>query len=142
MNLGFKEYYPFDKKRPTDFQEKIAKGIKLHTLREDKKDVFKVGSQLHMATGIRTKKYFCFDDTKGVVSKQKILIVYYPAKHGLAISVNRKKMKPEQIRMLIANDGFDTRNDFINWFFPEDKNGKCKRTIWSGNIIHWTSYKY
>ena len=38
----------------------------------------------------------------------------------------------KQIEQLAKNDGFDSVQDFFNWF-NEDFNGR---------IIHWTDFKY
>lgn len=135
MILGFMERYPGTDK-PTDFIEKIGKGIKIHTLRKDENKRWKPGMGIDMAIGVRTKNYFCFNDSHICKSVQRIDIFYDVIKNKLSISVERKKLKPQQITMLIANDGVDCKQDFVNYFFP---NGEL---YWGGRIIHWTDFKY
>jgi len=45
MILGFK----------TKFTDKILNGSKIHTIRKDSKNRWKVGNTIHFANGIRTK---------------------------------------------------------------------------------------
>jgi len=42
------------------FVEPIKKGVKIHTIREDKTNRWKSGMKVHAATGVRTKNYNCF----------------------------------------------------------------------------------
>lgn len=147
MVLGFREYHELHgvKKldNPTDFVEKIGKGIKIHTLREDRNKVYKVGTELHMATGVRTKNYFCFNDSHIIRAIQEPVLIVMDEETGLlSIVVSRRKLVHEQKKMFISNDGFDNVDDFIEWFFPRGLNGRRKKTLWSGRLIHWTDYKY
>jgi hypothetical protein len=47
MVLGFlKGFYVDGRRKPTDFENKIKKGIKLHTIRVDEKDRWKDGRKM------------------------------------------------------------------------------------------------
>ena len=48
------------------------------------------------------------------------------------IYVDGRKLEPEETFRLMTNDGFDSPEDFFEWF-DEDFEGK---------IIHWTHFKY
>ena len=51
MILGFNKRFP----------QPIHDKIKIHTIREDKHNRWKAGRIIHMATGVRTKHYYCFN---------------------------------------------------------------------------------
>jgi hypothetical protein len=148
MNLGFsthikKARYVRNKrqwiKKPTHFVSRIKKDIKIHTIREDKKKVWKKGRLIHFATGVRTKNYKCFK--KGVCTgTQKIEINYVeiiiskkmPPGINKVVKVNNRILSLKEIGLLAKNDGFDSVNDFFEWFNEDFK----------GKIIHWTDFRY
>jgi hypothetical protein len=125
MVIGFKE----------QFVEPILKGNKIHTIREDKHDRWKVGMAMHMATGVRTKKYNQFEVKKctGVES-----IDLDPKSRKIFIdAINNHtycgiELKEKEIMFLVKNDGFNSVDDFWDWF----------REPFYGKIIHWTDFKY
>lgn len=130
MVLGFKER----------FKEPIMKGVKVHTIREDKHNRWKPGMVIQFAIGVRTKKYACFKVGK-CVSTQTIHIVYND--HGdcppiivigkVNTFVNTlKTLSAEEVETLAHNDGFDSAAAFFT-FFDKD---------FSGKIIHWTGLRY
>jgi hypothetical protein len=123
MILGFKK----------QFVEPIMAGTKIHTIREDKTDRWYPGTQIHMATGVRTKHYNCFSDQFKCVSTQRIFMTLG---WNLEITVDFDSYlyNADKLR-LIANDGL-TYDEFIKWFFPGDKDE------FSGTIIHWTALRY
>ncbi len=142
MILSFKTVFPWGEQ--TNFQQKIKDGSKIHTIRRDPHCRWKPGMQIHMATGIRTKNYNCFDDNKQCKSVQSIKINYYrdgeilrcieiiidgdlfysQSGHGSFGAGNLDK--------LARNDGFDSVDDFLR-FFCDD---------FEGRIIHWFPFKY
>jgi hypothetical protein len=145
MVLSFKEYFPNGK--PTLFVSKIIYGAlkdepgiqmptppKIHTIRAGER--WKPGDKIHMATGVRTKNYYCFNtlypELQTVVSVQKIDIQnQFDDRFG--VGVDGRALKPVEIEELARNDGFDTVDDFWDWF---------KYQEFTGQIIHWTDKKY
>lgn len=116
MIIGFKERFI----KPILFEK-----TKKHTIREDKKNRWKAGMLMHMATGVRTKNYNCF---KEVTCKSIQLIEI----QNNSITVDNRKLTEQEIQQLIVNDGFDSTIDFWNWFEKPFK----------GKIIHWTDLRY
>lgn len=142
MILGFKQ----------QFVDKIVSGQKLHTIREDKKNRWSRYHIIHMSTGVRTKDYHCFL-TRHCVSVQNITI--NPISKQVAIDnkwilcedsitgINALSSVADvfgkwvlnnkvHLEVLAKNDGFDSVDEFWQWF---DK-------PFEGKIIHWTTLKY
>lgn len=126
MVIGFKK----------QFVPLIKKGSKIHTIRADKRNRWKAGMKMHMATGVRTKKYKCFKQNV-CKSIQKIKIKYSPKSfYGKYIPskiyIDGKSINFVALCELSKNDGFETVSDFLDWFNKDFK----------GKIIHWTDKKY
>lgn len=148
MVLGFKTQID---SKPTYFVQKIlackiavhadAFHPKRHTIRAGER--WKAGMKIHMAVGVRTKKYFQFNgDGIGldrVVSTQKIQIKYensnsdFPSIYidGRKFSIFVNEDVPV-LERLALNDGFDSFGKFLDWFSSD----------FSGQIIHWTDEWY
>lgn len=129
MILGFKP----------QFVQPILNGTKKHTIREDKNNRWKVGNSIQMATGVRTKNYYEFNN--GVCKAiQKIQIKWTPydpdSLQGRSVRVfidgKDVTMKDDIIDALVVNDGFESRLEFFTWFSDN----------FEGKIIHWTDLKY
>lgn len=115
---------------------------KIHTIREDKKERWKVGNQIHFVTGNRTKNRKQFAPIVKVQSIQKLVITEMLMTQTAYCTVSNDKifkvevdgitLHNKQVEELALNDGFDSVDDFFKWF---DKDFK-------GKIIHWTDYKY
>jgi len=126
MILGFKP----------QFEEKILTKKKKTTIREDKKNRWKVGMKIHFATGVRTKNYRKF--AEGIVqSIDTISIKYIDALFTrpteitykgktFSVFVNFYPLSEQQIIDLIEYEGFDSFDDFFA-FFPNDFKGKLIR---------------
>ncbi|MGV9003976.1 hypothetical protein [Flavobacterium sp.] len=124
-------HYPQD----YNFIAKDKKPAKLHTIREDKKDRWKVGTKIDFFINCRQKNMFRFAPVLPVVSVQDISIEHdlFFGKHlGPQVVVNYKKLSPEQLKELAQNDGFDTVEAFFEYFNKDYK----------GKIIHWTDKLY
>lgn len=127
MVIGFKK----------QFIPKIKAGTKIHTIRRDEHKRWKQGITMHMATGIRTKKYRCFDK-KACKSIQDIRIVHFDTNMCNAVLswasvwIDGKPLNDAQVKALALNDGFMSIKEFFEWF-NED---------FAGRIIHWTKKKY
>lgn len=120
MILGFKP----------QFKEKIINKSKIHTIRYDEKNRWKAGNIIHFATGIRTKNYNCF--RHGFCQSIQQIKIKHKVDFYITIEIDGKNLLKEEIEQLAKNDGFDSVQDFFEWF-NED---------FEGRIIHWTEFKY
>src|SRR5512136_2254530 len=75
MNLSFKTKLPWEEARKTNFVQKILSGEKIHSIREDKHNLWAAGKTIHFCIYPRTKDYqqFKVDTCK---STQTIIIKY------------------------------------------------------------------
>jgi hypothetical protein len=128
---------------------------KIHTIRHDQNNRWKSGMMIDFFINARTKKMFRFAPRVPVKSLQRIsftwtdkpkdfqvfgtpldrvcIIVIDYAIYGDAYFYNGKLISyTERIEDLAINDGFDSVEDFFQWF-NEDFIGK---------LIHWTDLKY
>jgi len=119
---------------------------KKHTIRKDKGNRWKAGNDIHFVINNRTKKRFQFAPKIQVVTVQIFEIKYKVLKEetvisiyidkifkGKVILVNCKiKESSIAVDIIAANDGFDSTNDFLEWFSDD----------FEGKIIHWTNLKY
>ena len=142
MVLGFSTHFPNG--QPTNFVSKILLGTltalpisnppKIHTIRAGER--WKKGDRIHMATGVRTKKYNCFNNDfqtlHYVASVQEILIKNLFDDHN-GVWVDGRKLSSKELETLAQNDGFDNVNDFWDWFKWQD---------FTGQIIHCTNKRY
>ncbi|MBS9773832.1 MAG: hypothetical protein KGV59_01565 [Tenacibaculum sp.] len=121
---------------------------KLHTIRKDTKNKWKVGNDIEFKLDISNEfhphaPYIQFAPIIKVKSIQKIKIsemIMTETKYSYVtknkrifkIEIDNHKLTKKQIEKLAINDGFDSVDDFFEWF-NEDFTGK---------IIHWTDLKY
>lgn len=105
---------------------------KLHTIREDKNDRWKVGAKIDFFINCRQKNMFRFAPVLPVVSIQKIEIIHAEFMNDLIIKIDNKILNTEEMQQLAYNDGFENLFKFI-MYFKEDFTGK---------LIHWTDYVY
>lgn len=128
MVLGFLKGFNVDgKRKQTNFEDKIKKGVKLHTIRRDEKGRWKEGRKIHFATDTRTNNYNCFKE--GICNGIQIIRIIDRSVH-----VDGLKLKEDEIQYLSDNDGFDSIDDFWHWF--------DQYSPFVGKIIHWTDLKY
>lgn len=120
MILGFKP----------QFKPKILDGTKIHTIREDKQDRWKIGYWIHFACGVRTKNYECFKQDI-CCGTQKIEIKWIDSTF-VRVWVDDRPLAGIEVAALARQDGFENERQFFEWF---DKDFK-------GKIIHWTNFKY
>jgi hypothetical protein len=112
---------------------------KLHTMREDKKDRWHTGSKIHMVVFNRTKNQFQFAPIIDCISTQVVEIINRKdysfvsvGNHCLfEMDTHTVSITPEFVQ-LVNNDGFESIDEFFNWFDHDFK----------GKIIHWTDLKY
>lgn len=128
---------------------------KLHTIREDKNDRWKVGTKIDFFINVRQPSMFRFAPVLPVVSTQKIYLAWKENTENLTycgITYDRTctiliddlfygdayllndyvVTSSYNIESFAHNDGFDTIEDFFNYFKNDFK----------GKLIHWTPLKY
>ncbi len=110
---------------------------KLHTIREDLKNRWKIGSKIHFVINNRTKNRLQFAPVITVKAIQFIKITYDEnicnnVGCEPAVFINGKALNKFQFEELSMNDGFDNAIDFCHWF---DKG-------FEGKLIHWTNKLY
>jgi len=120
----------------------VGDGTKIHTMREDKKNRWKPGIKIHMAFGVRTRNYWCFNDQDVCKSDQKIEVRYKKENGERLVIIDghyfycrRENLCIygfEEMKQLAKNDGFESVEDFFKWF---NKDATLK-------IIHWTDFRY
>ena len=113
-----------------DFLRVAFKNEKKHTIREDKHDRWHAGRLIHPVVFNRSKNQFQFAPAFPCVSTQKIRIWHHDG--GLEIFIDDHYLNEKQFESLAKNDGFNSIEDFENWFEKD----------FTGKIIHWTSLKY
>ena len=110
----------------TEFQNLTPKP---HTIREDAKNRWKVGMDIHFYTGVRTKNMYQFAPVLIVKSIQHIEIKWHHGlgatgiESGVSVKINGKALREDKIKTLAINGGFNTVKDFLEWF-NEDFEGK------------------
>jgi len=137
--------------KPTYFIDKILSGIsdtgkvridetvsisnynimtpKVHTLREDRRSRWEVGSKIHFYRSIDD---FHFAPVLKVESIQRIEIKRRFAGMGYSVIIDGRLINYQEELLLAVNDGFDSRKDFFEYFSDD----------FEGKIIHWTRLKY
>lgn len=154
MILRFKTHFRKDK--PTFFYEKILAYIwdfpeilkiykpKKHTIRKGHR--WKAGTPIQMAMGGRFTPYVQFNKYEVLLQKcistQHIQINYpkheftFPKIPKIFIDGDKFDYRVEEemkvLNELAINDGFDSFEDFLEWFHED----------FDGQIIHWTDLVY
>ena len=112
---------------------------KIHTIREDKADLWKPGRKIHPVVFNRTKDRFQFAPVLECKSVQRIEVIYAESNNHKPkviidenIFYNTLAGINKGMEKLARNDGFDSAGDFFR-FFNKDFTGK---------IIHWTDFHY
>lgn len=126
------------------FVEKIKSGQKIHTIREDKKNRWKILNKIHFATGVRTKNYNQF--AEGVCTLIERIEIKYTHQFGckiVSVFINNKpsgiarfvdskiSWSSDCVKALAAREGFDSVEDFFAWF---DKD-------FTGKLLHFGIFK-
>jgi hypothetical protein len=121
-----------DERNPNKNMVISSNKVKIHTLREDAKNRWVKGVLIDFYIGVRTKNAFRFAPRVPVLHVQEIVIKnIFNDRYSVIIDGN--PLSPKNIEELAMNDGFDSVDDFWNWFGADDFVGK---------IIHWTCKKY
>ena len=113
---------------------------KIHTIREDKNDRWKAGTKIDFFINCRQPSMFRFAPVLPVVSVQEVLMTYYHS-DIIQISVDGRELFSYIERTEFAiNDGFDSWEDFFNYFYPKIK--ASPQDAYKPKLIHWTDLKY
>lgn len=113
---------------------------KLHTIREDKNDRWKAGTKIDFFINCRQPTMFRFAPVLPVVHVQELLMTYYHS-DIIQISVDGRELFSYIERAEFAiNDGFDSWQDFFNYFYPKIK--ASPQGVYKPKLIHWTDLKY
>lgn len=117
---------------------------KIHTIRRDKKNRWKVGNKIHFVINNRTQKRFQFAPILNVTKIEKFEIIQGKGGALTDIFINDSlfwaidkrfvvhSFTDYKIEDFVKNDGFESVEKFLDWF-SEDFRGK---------IIHWTGFSY
>lgn len=128
---------------PTGFEEKFKSGVKLHTIRADKKGIWskwfediKAGRKylsIREWTGrpynSEQREYARLDK----IGIQEIEVVKNIVDPLPTIWIDNEPVPVEEVA---KNDGLSVQ-DFIDWFFVKDKD-----IVFKGKIIHFTEFRY
>jgi hypothetical protein len=140
QNYRFDYNNKFGKDWDDDFEQSALPG-KLHTIREDSKNRWGAGCDIHLVINNRTPKRFQFAPVIKCKSVQMIEIKYSNHKilhgtynlKGVNVFIDGIELNStESIEKLALNDGFDSPEDFFAYFNKD----------FTGKIIHWTDLKY
>ncbi|MWB92968.1 hypothetical protein GON26_01210 [Flavobacterium sp. GA093] len=113
---------------------------KIHSIREDPKDRWEKGKKIDFFINVRKKDMFRFAPVLPVVSTQSVYMSY-AYNDIIEISINGQQLHDQnKILEFVKNDGFDTWEDFFNYFYPLIR--KTKDNWYAAKIIHWTDLKY
>lgn len=118
------------------FPKKIIAGSKIHTIRADYANRWKVGRSIQHATGLRTKYYHCFSE--GICQGIQLIKFSFFSPHVYIISIDNKIIK--DIEQLAINDGFYLENQFIDYFWDIAEQSNTSEL--EMKIIHFTNFKY
>jgi len=114
------------------FVPKIESGSKIHSIREDGTNRWKLGMLIHFATGIRSPNY-CNFKMGQCLSTQKIEFKYVMHDDKIpVVLVDGVVLSTPEVKLLARNDGFDSMEEFYGWFHSD----------FTGKIIHWTNFIY
>ena len=113
---------------------------KLHTLRDDVNDRWHEEMMIDFFINVRTKKMFRFAPKIPVVSTQEVLMTYAHS-DLIQISIDGRELFDYQERLQFAiNDGFDSWEDFFDYFYPKIK--AAPKEVYTPKLIHWTDLRY
>lgn len=107
-----------------------AVGIKIHTIRADQKNRWRVGKPIHFVIHNRTPLRFQFAPVLPVKAIQSIQISWIDG--GAMVTIDGEPLRMGEMELLAKNDGFQSTSDFFKYFNQD----------FEGKIIHWTDFVY
>lgn len=138
------------------FVDKIQRGEKIHTIREDKKVRWFAGRQIHFWKGNpRNKGSYAFevpaehtDNFRPPLCTDTDFIMIWHEESDSQDPLSRIRVKlwnlggmqarmltEEEVKTLCKNDGL-TPQEFLEWFVP------TREDFFRGWIIHWSGMRY
>lgn len=111
------------------FDPYSAYAPKIHTIREDPHNRWKVGMKIHPVIGNRTPNRFQFAPTLTCTCADKIWIT---PDARFRVILDGHILTDQEIHTLALNDGFESVKQFFQWF----------NEPFVGKLIHWTDFKY
>lgn len=121
---GYLDPFKYDEVKP-----------KLHTIRTDEKNRWKPEIMIDFFINARQKNMFQFAPRIPLKGKQRIYMTFIQGRFEM--SVDDKYMYYPEIEKLAINDGFDSYEDFRDYFINEMVEG-----YYGGYILHWTDLRY
>lgn len=108
------------------FIPKYLDGSKIHSIREGHR--WRKGMTIHFYEKVRQKGMRKFMPDRVCVSTQDVVIICY----AHMIMIDGRWLTESEIEILARNDGFDSAKDLFAFFSDN----------FTGQIIHWTDFKY
>lgn len=118
-----------------EFKDKIESGKKIHTLREDTSNRWKMGMIIQFwMHNPRNKSKNPHQFKEGQCQSIQSISITRKSDYlnDTIVIVDGNKLTLEETQQLAWNDGFNNLAEFLMWF----KDG------FNGKIIHWTDFKY
>lgn len=126
--------------------DKMMINPKIHTMRSDEKNRWKKGNNIHFAINNRQPDRFQFAPILECSGIENISINTFKRSDAeflsnddiiigedvFSVEINGKILSKKEVELLSKNDGFDSVEDFFEWFNEN----------WTGKIIHWTTFRY
>lgn len=137
--------YDWDYKRKQEtrlFQWTIFEKLKpkIHTIREDKNNRWKPGVLIDFYINCRQPNMFRFAPRISVISTQDVVMTFGSDGYILLFIDNRQISDHNEKLLFAKNDGFDTWEDFVNYFYPQILEDRDKCIV--RKLIHWTDKRY
>jgi tRNA G37 N-methylase TrmD len=125
------------------FVEKIKSGAKIHTIRRNVGERWKVGNKIHFWKDNPrhiAKNPYCFGTGK-VIRVNPIAIRYFRQPENsysyargnkfVEVTMNGAKLTRMECEELAQNDGFGSFEEFLDWFDSD----------FNGSIIFWSNFE-
>jgi hypothetical protein len=113
---------------------------KLHTIREDLKDRWVIDRVIDFFINCRQPTMFRFAPRIPVDNTQEVFMTYAHS-NLIQISIDGRELFSYTERLEFAiNDGFDSWEDFFNYFYPKIK--ASPKECYKPKLIHWTDLRY
>lgn len=152
INIVIAKAYPTIHKRhgePTHFASKLVNGQKLHTIRTNY-DLWAVNAEkmqsgnyllsVRQWSGVpRRSKQREVYNTDEAIGVERITMQYRVDDDSIAVTVEDREMRTEEIEQLAFNDG-TTVDDFKDWFFAKQRHKED--AVFNGVIVHFTPHRY
>lgn len=151
------------------FEEKILSGEKIHSIRRDEKNRWRIKNKIHFVTNHRTKKQKCFKEglvvrvsdisinillktvtIYGMEQKAADILRIFTIGASEIYTSKRLTLRDDEIELFAKNDGFDKSEEFFKFFEEQSKafrlfkniEGAPKEAVFFGKLIQWTNFSY